>query len=342
MICEYIPLKEEIVMNCPNCGAPIQTGDRFCQMCGSVVPENISAPTPNPIPPTNAGPTPPNRVGNFAKQTDPNTKVIRRWFKVKASKWPLLISLIGLFCCGGGGFFTFLGILMLVGGIALFFYLLINRNTSGQQEVDAAWNNQINILSSRALSKLNLVDEQTSLIDPVVTIGYGASPDSSFAISKATAAARKGLLRNLFGHTIGKLLGRLITDGTELDPYEAYRIGDDERVRSLLLEVDTYYFTDTQVLLYSADVDISTGLIYHEQTAEVFYEDIEGITFDQELFKVYNSKKKKYINKKRENMVLHLGGCKLTSSVNMDINDTFIDSQKQFSAMRNLIREKKN
>jgi hypothetical protein len=122
----------------------------------------------------------------------------------------------------------------------------------------------------------------------------------------------------------------------------AYRIGDDERVRSMLLEVDTYYFTETQVLLYSADVDISTGLIYHEQTSEVFYEDIEGIEFEQKLFKVYNPKKKKYINKKRENMVLYLGGCSLSSSVNMDVGETYMDSQKQFAAMRNLIREKKN
>jgi hypothetical protein len=309
-----------------------------------MVQESGQAPTVNPVPPTNnAGQMPPYYGENFSKkQYEPNTKSIRSWFQVKTPKWPLIIAVIGLFLCFGGGVVTLLGILFLIAGIGLFVYLIANKNSSGQQEVDAAWNYQINVLSSRALTKLNLVDEQTSLIDPIVTVGYGCTPDTSFASSKASASEKKGLIRSILGNTLGLIIGNMVTDGTELDPYVAYRIGDDERVRSMLLEVDTYYFTETQVLLYSADVDISTGLIYHEQTSEVFYEDIEGIEFEQKLFKVYNPKKKKYINKKRENMVLYLGGCSLSSSVNMDVGETYMDSQKQFAAMRNLIREKKN
>jgi hypothetical protein len=323
-------------MNCTKCGAPLDPGDSFCEVCGTPVQKSGAAPAGNPVPPRAA--VPPYSGGSFPSQEESNTKLIRGWFQVKAPKWPLLISLLGLCLIGTG----IPGVILIIVGIALYIYLIVTRSTAGQQEVDAAWNRQISVLSSRALAKLNLIDDQTSLIDPVVTVGYGSAPDTSFAASKSDAASRKGLLKSIFGSTLGRLIGSMSKNGTELDPYEAYRIGDDEGIRSMLLEVNTYYFTDTQVLLYSADVDISTGLIYHEETSEVFYEDIEGIEFEQELFKVYNTKKKKYINKKRENMVLYLGGCNLKSSVNMDVNDTYMDSHRQFAAMRNLIREKKN
>lgn len=334
-------------MNCTNCGAPLEPGDRFCQVCGTLVSENEAAPTQQPVTPTSTGQIPPFSGGTLPSKNEPNTKIIRAWFNVKIPIWPLFVAIYGFILTFSGIFgkaplVALLGIIIFIASLGFFINKIKNANSGGQHEVDEAWNSQINVISNRALTKLNLIDEQTSLIEPVVTIGYGISPDISFSTSKAAATAKKGLLGSIFGIVFGKLFGKLTKNGTELDPYEAYRIGDDERIRSMLLEVNTYYFTDTQVLLYSADVDISTGLIYHEETSEVFYEDIEGIEFEQELFKVYNSKKKKYINKKRENMVLYLGGCNLKSSVNMDVNDTYMDSQRQFSAMRNLIREKKN
>ena len=59
----------------------------------------------------------------------------------------------------------------------------------------------------------------------------------------------------------------------------------------MLMEVSTFVFTDTQILMYVADVDISTGLIYREETSECFYQEVEAMNFRESLYKVFNRKK---------------------------------------------------
>ena len=227
-----------------------------------------------------------------------------------------------------------IGLVMIVVGLIF----LLKTDYTGEASVDQAWNNQVEVLTQRGMDKLNLIDDQVSLIDPVVLIGLGASPDSSFAAAKAEIDT-KNASKSLFG-SIFSLFKKKKPNGTEADPVEAYKIGSDERLRSMLLEVTVYRFTESQILIYCGDVDISTGLVYKEYTSEAFYQDIEAMNFNQSLYKVFNRKKKQYVNKVTESLELMLGGCTLRSSINTEVGASVIDTQ--FAAMRNLIRDKKN
>lgn len=272
-----------------------------------------------------------------------DTKKIRKYF-LSQSLIPILVIILGFLIMAvlgtqrNGGIFIGIGFIVVCVGIVLKFI----PNFSGEDEVDRAVNRQIKILKKRGMQKLNLIQEQVDLIDPIVLVGVGASPDSSFDAARIAIQAKKskkfkGIFRifnvfTLFFHRKSK--------GTEDDPVVAMRIGSDDNLRSMLLEVSVYMFSEEQILMYCGDVDISTGLVYSERTTECFYKDIEGMDFSQSLYKGFSQKHKRYINKIMENFTLYLGGCNFSASMNSEMNNSKMDNQ--FSAMRNLIRDKKN
>lgn len=260
-------------------------------------------------------------------------KTIRKYF-LSQRILPMLLIIIGIPLILAMG----IGIILIVIGIIMMF----RSNFAGEDAVDRAVNRQIHILKKRGLDKLNLIQDQVSLIEPIVLIGIGSSPDSSFDAARiASQNQKKRSFFSIFWFlNIFKLFGKKKSDGTENDPVEALRIGSDDCLRTMLMEVSIYVFTEQQILLYSGDVDISTGLVYSEMTAECFYQDIEGMNFSQSIYKVFNPKKKKYMNKIMESFTLFLGGCKFSASMNTEMNDSAMDNQ--FAAMRNLIRDKKN
>ncbi len=230
--------------------------------------------------------------------------------------------------------------LILIGLLAMLVQAIMALfgNFAHEDEVDAAWANQKEVLRKRGLEKLNIVQEQMNLIDPLVLVGFGAAPDATFAIAKDGAAKmknRKGILA-----TLSRLFGGKKGTGTEYDPVNCWKIGSNGRIRSLLQEISVYAFTEDQVLMYSGDVDISTGLVYNEYTAECFYKDIEGIRLSENVYKVLNAKKRRYENRLTNEFILYLGGCSFQCSVNNEIDSSV--GEGQFAAMRSLIREKKN
>lgn len=264
-------------------------------------------------------------------EVDPSEmKTIRKYF-LSQRILPTVLIIVGIpliFAMGIGLIFIVIGIV-----------LMLRSNYKGEDVVDRAVTRQIRNLKKRGLDKLNLIQNQVSLIDPVILIGIGASPDSSFDAARAATQIKnkKGLFHyfNIFN-----LFKKKKSDGTENDPVEAMRIGSDDCLRTLLIEVSVYVFTEQQLFMYKGDVDISTGLVYSEMTAECFYQDIEGMNFSQSIYKVFSQKKKKYMNKIMESFTLYLGGCKFSASMNTEMNDSALDNQ--FTAMRNLIRDKKN
>ena len=257
-------------------------------------------------------------------------KTIRKYF-LSQKTLPLVLIILGIPLIFAVG----IGLILILIGIILMF----RSNFSGEDVVDRARDRQIHILKKRGLEKLNLIQDQVSLIDPIVLVGIGESPDSSFDAARADAQSRKR--RKSSGiFEFFSIFGKKKSNGTENDPVEAMRIGSDECLRTMLMEVAVYVFTEQQILLYRGDVDISTGLVYSEMTAECFYQDIEGMNFSQSVYKVFNTKKKQYINKIMESFTLFLGGCKFSASINTEMNDSAVDNQ--LAAMRNLIRDKKN
>lgn len=350
-------------MNCTRCGAPLESDAKFCNVCGSPVEAPatqggyVPGSTENYTPGSTGGYTPgseggytqgstggytpgstggytpgggnytPGGSGGRAVFVEPS--VVRKYFlNNRVLPWVLIILGIPFITMLG------LGLILIIIGIVMLF----RESYAGEASVDQAWRNQIERLEARSLEKLNLIHEQTSIIDPVTLVGFGEGPDSTFTAAKAESKARRGHRFGLF-RWIFSFLKK--ADGTELDPEEVYKIGSDDRLRSLLLEVSTFVFTDTQVLMYRADVDISTGLIYRELTSECFYQEIEAMNFTESLYKVFNRRRKKYVNQKRESFVLYMGGCSFSASMGAGGENESVLAEK-FTAMRSLIREKKH
>ncbi len=269
------------------------------------------------------------------------TKMIRKYFKeghsIVISAGLLIfggwITFKGLFSYYIGGTYVML-LGMFIAGVGISW--LLEDNYKGEKEADEAKIKIVRALRSRGLNKLNLVKEQVAIIKPIMLLGCGAKPSQSFQDAKLRALHKMGMTKYFI--TWFKVLMK--KQEKEYDPKEAYMIGSDELLRSLLIEVSIYYMTEEEILLYIVDVDISTGMIYKEATSECFYQDIEAVRFDQMIHKVFHIKQKKYVNRMSESFGLYMGGSSFGSSIDPRYKNTELDHK--FMALRNLIREKKN
>lgn len=326
-------------MKCTKCGAPLMDDSNFCEVCGAKITNNETRTTYN-------GQTPfmekqqgfESQILNYYVNPGFNVDRIRKWFLGNP-----LLDLLCLLAILSGLVFCFISpimhlflrdrsISMLGVGFGIVFggilaKIIINqRQEDNVEEIEQAWKTYTNILSQRGMQKLNLIQEEVSLLEPIVLIGRGASPNDSYVVSKEKEKAAN----NIFTR---------ITENN--DPIEVYKIDKYNIFRSMLLQVSVYMFSGEQVFAYVGNIDISTGLIYKEGTSEVFFHDIEGVAFKQEVLKIYNERTKVRDSKIMETFVLYLAGCKLKSSILLEENDMSV-IENQLVGMRNLIRDKKN
>lgn len=323
-------------MNCAKCGAELEKDSRFCEVCGTPVNDALAGQQETDF--TQERPKEQygggsSGGGGFYGSAELSTRRIRKWFKGRPL-WPAVITVLAFLMALIMDDGKIVPIIVMLIGAVIWALTWMGTMESDVQMVDMAWDQCAKYLKGRGMEKLNLIQEQVSLIDPVVVTGLGVSPNASFANARQMIQAKRtfgpfGLIRGI--------IGLFRKDGTKLDPYEAYRIAADEGLRSMLRQLTVYMFTDTQLLVYKGNIDISTGMIYAESTDEVFYEDIEGMNFTQTVYKA--QRKNRFVNKVSEDMELYLGGCKLSSSISMDAGVSIID--QQFGAMRSLIRDKK-
>lgn len=252
---------------------------------------------------------------------------IKRYFEGKSQTGAKILMIVGLITSAAG-----IGIFLLLGGVAWYLYNKFSADLSGESEVDNAVQREINAAKERALKKLNLLDEQVQDVPPVVVSGRGTEPESS--------AVRKNLsgLTKLFKMVKLKIFKK--KDDIEDDPIYLVRIGSDSKFRCSLLSVSVFMFGETQLYIYYCNVDLTTGLVYSEGTHEYFYSDINAISFLQDKEKVYNFKKRKYQRVLFECVKIYASGCHHTAALATDVDHSVVE--REFTGMRNLIREKKN
>lgn len=319
-------------MNCTKCGAQLMEDSVFCEVCGT----RVTSGERNTF--TQNQQMAQEQLTKYYVNPGFNTGRIRKWFLGN----PLLdllfailiflgdlLSLFGLIMMpitrDSGCLFS--GILLIAVGIGGKIYAK-SKLEDNVAEIAEAWYTYVDILSKRGMQKLNLIQEEVALIEPVVLVGVGEVPNNSYEISKGQA--KNDNLQRLLRFASG-----------ENDPIEKYKIDRCGDLRSLLLQVSVYMFSGNQVFVYVGNIDISTGLIYKEGSSEVFFQDIEGFAFNQEILKVYNERNKVRESKVMETFVLYLAGCKLKSSVLLQSNDMSV-VENQLTGMRSLIRDKKN
>lgn len=249
-------------------------------------------------------------------------KKIKKYFIGKSQLLPVLLILVGIVMFAGK---LAIGALLILGGIGWFIYNKFSADLSGQGEVDKAVHYEMEEAKKRAFQKLNVVGEQVNLVEPVTLYGRGFEPESP------TNTAGKSFLRKLFK--------RIILMRTD-DPIAMMRFGADGVLRHSLVKFTVFMFGESQLYIYYANVDLGTGLVYSEGTHEMFYEDINNISFSQDREKVYNYRKRKYVRVLFEQVQVHLSGCNYSTYMSTDLDKSIVESQ--FTGMRNLIRDKKN
>ena len=99
-------------------------------------------------------------------------------------------------------------------------------------------------------------------------------------------------------------------------------------------------FGEKQLYIYYSNVDLCTGLVYSEGSHEYFYSDINAISFLQDKEKVYNFKTRKFQRILFECVKIYSSGCHYTATLSTDVDKSVVE--KEFTGMRNLIRERKN
>ncbi len=257
-----------------------------------------------------------------------NRKKVKQYFTGKSQLGPLILILVGILTAA-----LIVGIFLIIGGIIWFLYNKFSADLSGQSEVDAARAYEIDQAKLRAKEKLNVIDEQISFVDPVIVSGRGYQPEYVGNI-----IAAKGL-SNLFKRLFGSAKAKKNKKDYE-DPIYMARIGSDGVYRCSLMSTSVFMFGEKQLYIYYSNVDLATGVVYSEGTHEYFYSDINAMTFLQNKEKVYNFKKKRYEGILFECVKIYASGCNYTATLFTDLDKSVVE--KEFTGMRNLIREKKN
>ena len=307
-------------MNCPKCGKELKPGDKFCTGCGTKIGDGSTdyqegaAGTENNYGNASFGGQSSGAGINFG-----NSKtMIRRYFFGFSDMMWLSILLGIIFSALGSSFLTIIAIIAFVASIGLTIY--IRFTGAGKNNVDTATQKSIEMLRERAISKFNVDSEQVGEVPPIHIAGEGAIPDELGV----------GLTAN-FKHI--NQIAKIYTK----DPIVAHRISMDGAVRCLLIQATVYAFTDTQLLVYSGNIDISTGTIYKESVAEIFYKDVNGVTQTDVLkkYRVGLFKKQYYTVKNVEFDI-----CGIIKTAAFDSN--FVpDAETSLRGMESYIREKK-
>lgn len=256
-----------------------------------------------------------------------NRKKVKAYFAGKSQLLPIILMIVGIVT-----FVIIIGIGLFIAGIVWYFYNKFSADLSGESEVDAAKTYEMEQARIRGKEKLNIIDEQINSVEPVIISGRGYQPDYVNNIIKPKA----------FTNAIKSLLGSSVKKSKDdyEDPVYMARIGSDGVYRSSLMSTSVFMFGEKQLYIYYSNVDLTTGVVYSEGTYEYFYSDISALKFYQFKEKVYNFKKKRYEGVLLECVQLFANGCDYQASLFTDLDKSVVE--REFTAMRNLIREKKD
>ena len=250
-----------------------------------------------------------------------NRAKVKSYFVGKSQTLPIIMMVVGVITLA-----FVIGFFLLIGGIIWYLYNKFSADLSGQSEVDKVVDYEIQLAKERAYKKLNIVAEQAQNVDPVIVSGRGFEPESPTTQILATSFFARFFKKSALKKSD--------------DPIYMVRIGADNKFRCSLLSVTLFMFGETQLYIYYSNIDLTTGLVYSEGTHEYFYSDINAISFKQDREKVFNFKKKKFERVLFESVQVVTSGCYYTASLSTDLDSSVIE--KEFTGMRNLIRDKKN
>lgn len=323
-------------MNCPNCGREVKPTDKFCIACGARL-ENSEGEN---------GRFNTEAMKNLAGKTINHAAdslmgmskngidfMVRRFFFgygefILISVLVFIISTVLKFFLEHIYFMGTLkefGVFCTIIRVLAFFSILvfiaetmrIKSSGTAKNKVDEATQKSISQLKSRAIEKFNVDEEQLEEVEPVVIAGAGVAPSMRFSENATKTKKIAGIFERFYSK----------------DPFEACRVDSEAVPRYLLIQTTVYAFTDTQLLVYVGNIDISTGVVYDETVSEVFYSDVNSLV-QQEILKKQN---KKYYTLKY--LVLDVCGISKTAAFDSRLVHNV---DERLAGMETYIREKKN
>ncbi len=249
---------------------------------------------------------------------------------------PIVLTIIGFFTLIIG-----IGYLLILIGLIWYVIDKNGSNSKDEEEIDKLIHIEMNRIHDRAYEKLNVINEQIDIIEPICLYGPAKEIEHNNSNNLIKVVYALIYFVNFIFSMFVTLYNRIKHNQ---DLTIKMKIGKDYRFRYSYNQFTVYVFDRNQLYIYYANVDIITGIIHSEGTYEYYYSDIVGVVMQQTKIKKYLPKKPfsfstPYIYNVYESVKIYTSGCYHTASVHSAIDHTLID--KQFKAMRNLIREKK-
>lgn len=242
-------------------------------------------------------------------------------------KWMTILFSVGLFT-------SFLGIglvLLLIWCIAKIILHFSGFFGIGEQYA-LCMQKDAEFLKDRAINVMGLIEEEFSLIDPIIASGYAS--DSS-CIHVGEKIENISFIRIIWLWLINKICfwrkPEKISEHVFLD------CGNDKVICSIV--TFTYIaFTEQQVVAYKCYYDIAYGRILDEFTIEMAYRDIDTVKYGDNLLHVWSVNKQNWTKTKISWLSLNVAS---NNSISASLygNSEILDNQ--VPAVQALIRSKK-
>lgn len=177
-----------------------------------------------------------------------------KYFKPGTITGAVILIIIGFFFLFAGKGWTFLGILMMAGGIALIVHK--NKTKVTDQEYDSQIAGALDGIVARAMNKLGLDEDEITQIDPIVIRNYNY--ENAITVQK---------------------------DTTIYDNTTVVKTGNDGLLRSNRFYAVVIFATDDAVHYYRYDF-MTTSPQQNEITGEYFYNDIVNLSVTEQTSNV--------------------------------------------------------
>lgn len=213
-------------------------------------------------------------------------------------------------------------------------------STSGDEVLyDRIRQQDIQFLKQRSVNSMGMVEEEYSLIDPIEAIGYAT--DDMVNVVKISAEKRDFIAKiiDFFRQILFKFIAlvRALIGRPDFVSKDVLFEGNDKKMRTSLVYYTMIVFTEKQIVSYGCIYDIALGIILKEDVREVFYRDVDSVTYGDETLHIF-TKKFRLIRETITSLRLAVPSGKDIVASMLGETDML---ENQVMAMKSLIRSKK-
>ena len=212
-------------------------------------------------------------------------EALKKYFYGNSRPWPILLFLAGFFVMSISNDTKVIGIILILAGIGIKLYRIFVSFKGDEVLYDNILSKDIEYIKSRSVTNMGLIEEEFSLIDPIVAFCF--ANEESVKMAAELTAKKKNILQMIWEAIasiprlmIGFLL-RIFGRNDYISKAVFYE-GHDHKVRGSLVNVTVILFTEQQILSYSCNYDIALGIILEENVREVFYRDVDSVNYGDE------------------------------------------------------------